>query len=136
VHGRRKARSANGEAPAPAPGQFELPHSIVIDENGIIYVADRENGRIQRCDLDGKYLGEFANLGRTYSLKLSGGALWAGMQPLNEPPGGPGLLVKLDRKSGKILGYVEVSDKGGLHCVEVSANWRTDYGSRESRRVV
>jgi sugar lactone lactonase YvrE len=38
------------------PGQFELPHSIVIDENGIIYVADRENGRIQRCDLDGKYL--------------------------------------------------------------------------------
>src|SRR4029077_5742932 len=109
------------------PGQFELPHSIVIDENGIIYVADRENGRIQRFDLDGKYLGEFANLGRTYSLKLSGGALWAGMQPLNEPPGGPGWLVNLDRKSGKILGCVEVSDKGGLHCVEVSANWRTDY---------
>jgi hypothetical protein len=43
------------------------------------------------------------------------------MQPLNEPPGGPGWLVKLDRKSGKILGYVEVSDKGGLHCVEASA---------------
>jgi DNA-binding beta-propeller fold protein YncE len=103
------------------PGQFHLPHSIVIDDGGIIYVADRENGRIQRFDLDGRYLGEFANLGRTYSLKLSGGALWAGMQPLDEPPGAPGWLVKLDRKTGKILGYVEVSGKGGLHSVEVSA---------------
>jgi|HubBroStandDraft_6_1064221.scaffolds.fasta_scaffold00054_39 streptogramin lyase len=102
-------------------GQFHLPHSIVIDEDGIIYVADRENGRIQRFDLEGKYIGEFANLGRTYSLKLSGGALWAGMQPLNEPTGAPGWLVKLDRKTGKILGYVEVSDRGGLHSVEVSA---------------
>jgi hypothetical protein len=60
------------------PGQFHLPHSIVIDEDNIIYVADRENGRIERFDLDGKFLGEFPNLGRTYSLKLSGGALWAG----------------------------------------------------------
>jgi hypothetical protein len=102
------------------PGQFHLPHSIQIDEDGIIYVADRENGRIERFDLDGKFLGEFANLGRTYSLKLSGGALWAGMAPLNEPTGAPGWLVKMDRKTGKILGYVEVTDEGGLHSVEVS----------------
>ncbi len=93
----------------------------MIDEDGIVYVADRENGRIQRFDLDGKYVGEFANLGRVYSLKLSGGALWAGMQPLNEPAGAPGWLLKMDRKTGKILGYVEVKDKGGLHSVEVSA---------------
>jgi hypothetical protein len=104
------------------PGQFHLPHSIVIDEDGVIYVADRENGRIERFDLDGKFLGEFDGLGRTYSLKLSGGALWAGMAPLNEPTGAPGWLVKMDRKTGKILGYVEVTDKGGLHSVEISAN--------------
>ncbi|HEY4838939.1 MAG TPA: 6-bladed beta-propeller, partial [Candidatus Acidoferrales bacterium] len=69
------------------PGQFHLPHSIVIDEENIIYVADREGGRIERFDLDGKFLGEFPTLGRTYSLKLSGGVLWAGMAPLNEPTG-------------------------------------------------
>jgi streptogramin lyase len=103
------------------PGQFHLPHSIVIDEDNIIYVADREGGRIERFDLDGKFLGEFPNLGRTYSLKLSGGALWAGMAPLNEPTGAPGWIVKMDRKTGKILGYVEVTEKGGLHSVEVSA---------------
>ena len=27
-------------------GEFHLPHSIVVDENGVIYVADRENGRV------------------------------------------------------------------------------------------
>lgn len=101
------------------PGEFHLPHSIVVDEHGIVYVADRENGRIEKFDLDGKFLGEFPNLGRTYSLKLgANGTLWAGMQPLNEPTGSPGWVVKLDRKTGKILGYVPVTEKGGLHSVE------------------
>jgi hypothetical protein len=101
------------------PGEFHLPHSIVVDENNILYVADRENGRIEKFNLDGKFLGEFPNLGRTYSLKLGAhGTLWAGMQPLSEPTGSPGWVVKLDRKTGKILGYVPVTEKGGLHSVE------------------
>jgi DNA-binding beta-propeller fold protein YncE len=101
------------------PGQFHLPHSIVADEDNILYVADRENGRIEKFDLDGKFLGEISNLGRTYSLKLgTNGTIWAGMQPMNELPGSPGWVVKLDRKTGKILGYVPVSEKAGLHSVE------------------
>lgn len=101
------------------PGQFHLPHSIVIDRENIIYVADRENGRIEKFDFDGKFRGEIPNLGRTYSLKIAtDGNLWAGMQPLNEPTSSPGWIVKLDRKNGKVLGYVPVLDKGGLHSVE------------------
>jgi len=101
------------------PGQFHLPHSIVVDENNTVYVADRENGRIEKFDLDGKFLGEIPNLGRTYSLKLGvNGTLWAGMQPLNEPTGSPGWVVKLDRKTGKVLGYVPVTEKAGVHSVE------------------
>jgi 6-bladed beta-propeller len=101
------------------PGQFHLPHSVVVDENNILYVADRENGRIERFDLNGKFLSEIPNLGRTYSLKLgANGTLWAGMQPLNEPPGSPGWIVKLDRNTGKILGYVPVTERAGLHSVE------------------
>jgi streptogramin lyase len=107
-----------GEA-GTGPGQFHLPHSIVIDRQNIIYVADRENGRVEKFDFDGKFLGEIPDLGRTYSLKIaSDGNLWAGMQPLNEPTSSPGWIVKLDRASGKILGYVPVPDKGGLHSVE------------------
>jgi PAS domain-containing protein len=101
------------------PAEFHVPHSIVVDENNILYVADRENGRIEKVDLEGKYLGEIGNLGRTYSLALGpDGSLWAGTAPLNAPTGAPGWIVKLDRKSGKILGYVPVTEAGGLHTVE------------------
>ncbi len=115
------------------PGQFNLPHSIVVDENDILYVADRENGRIEKFDLDGKFLGEIPNLGRTYSLKLgANGTLWAGMQPLNEPAGSPGWVVKLDRKTGKILGYVPVTETKGLHSVEEGGEGQpmTDVGNK------
>jgi streptogramin lyase len=119
--------------PGTGPGQFHLPHAIVIDENNILYVADRENGRIEKFDIDGKYIGEIPNLGRTYSLKLGvHGTLWAGMQPLNEPTGSPGWVVKLDRKNGRILGYVPVTEKVGLHSVEDAGNGQpiTDIGNR------
>lgn len=34
-------------------GQFNTPHSIVIDANSTLYVADRQNNRIQVFDTDG-----------------------------------------------------------------------------------
>ena len=38
------------------PGQFDLPHSIVVDSRQRVLVGDRENDRIQLFDLDGRYL--------------------------------------------------------------------------------
>jgi len=105
--------------PGNGPGEFHLPHAIQIDDAGTIYVADRENGRIQKFDLDGKFLGEIPHLGRIYSLKLAGTVLWAGMQPLNQPPtGSPGWIVELDPKMGEIMGHLDVPEARGLHCVE------------------
>jgi hypothetical protein len=43
-------------------GQFSLPHQIVVDSRGILYVADRNSGRVQLFDQQGKYLDEWANL--------------------------------------------------------------------------
>ncbi len=96
------------------PGQFRLPHSIQIDRKGIIYVADRENGRIQRFDMKGKYLGEWPNLGRIFSLKIHDGAIWLATQPLDLPNGSPGWLLKLDGETGKVLAYVEVTRSHGM----------------------
>jgi sugar lactone lactonase YvrE len=39
-----------------APGEFNLPHSIAIDKNRRVYVADRGNNRIQVFDENGKPL--------------------------------------------------------------------------------
>jgi hypothetical protein len=100
------------------PGDFRLPHAIQIDEEGTVYVADRENGRIEKFDLDGNFLGEIPHLGRIYSLKLVGEVLWAGMGPFDQPPGSPGWVVKLDRKNGKILGHLDVPEPRGGHSVE------------------
>jgi DNA-binding beta-propeller fold protein YncE len=41
------------------PGQFRLPHAIVIDRNNNVYVADRSNRRVQVFDTDGKFLRMF-----------------------------------------------------------------------------
>ena len=100
------------------PGQFRLPHSIQIDANGVIYVADRENGRIQRFDLEGHYQGEWSQYGKTFGLKLDGDAIWLSSIPRG-PNSVPGWLIKLDRRSGKVLGVV---DSEGNHGMDVLPN--------------
>src|SRR5215469_7590424 len=42
--------------PGSGPGQFKVPHSIAVDAQGNVYVADRGNGRIQVFDGEGKFL--------------------------------------------------------------------------------
>ena len=37
------------------PGEFNTPHSIVIDNEGLVYVGDRANSRIQVFDGDGNF---------------------------------------------------------------------------------
>jgi hypothetical protein len=41
------------------PGQFRLPHAVVIDRNDNVYVGDRTNQRVQVFDTKGKYLREW-----------------------------------------------------------------------------
>ena len=101
-------------APGTGPGQFRLPHSIQIDEDGTIYVADRENGRVQRFAQDGTYLGEWASFGKTFGLKGEREAMWLATQPRDEPNLSPGWLMKIDRKTGTVLGYVEVTGVHGM----------------------
>lgn len=100
------------------PGQFRLPHSIQVSANGDVYVADRENGRIQRFDLEGRYQGEWSQYGKTFGLKLDGDAIWLSSIPRG-PNSVPGWLIKLDRRSGNVLGAV---DSEGNHGMDVLPN--------------
>jgi len=42
-------------------GEFNTPHMIDLDSHGNVYVADRENNRIQKFDANGIYLKEWKN---------------------------------------------------------------------------
>ncbi|MEY2539902.1 MAG: hypothetical protein QOG67_3642 [Verrucomicrobiota bacterium] len=79
------------------PGQFNLPHSIVIDQEGQVYVADRENQRIQIFDQDGKFLKQWTGLGYPYGLFITPD------QHIWMADGGYDRVLELDG-DGKILG--------------------------------
>jgi len=103
------------------PGQFQIPHGIATDGK-VLYVADRTNARVQRFDLDGRYLGEWTHLGRPFALKIAGGALWVALMTLE--PGGRGegprampWMLKVDPANGKVLGQVP---SPGPHSIDVS----------------
>jgi hypothetical protein len=44
------------------PGQFSIPHAIVVDSKGRLYVADRNNARVQVFDPEGRLLDVWDNL--------------------------------------------------------------------------
>jgi DNA-binding beta-propeller fold protein YncE len=54
--------------PGMGPGEFNLPHNILCDEEGWVYVADRESHRVQVFDPDGKYKEAWHNLHRPSAL--------------------------------------------------------------------
>ena len=54
--------------PGTDPGQFNLPHNLVTDRDGLVYVADRENHRVQIFDGKGRYQGQWNNLHRPCGL--------------------------------------------------------------------
>jgi DNA-binding beta-propeller fold protein YncE len=101
-------------SPGTGPGQFNQPHGIAVDDRGIIYVADRNNARLQRFDLNGKYLGEWNHLGKVTAVAFRDGALWIGTQYRNVPNEADGWHMKIDRNTGKIL---ELTESGRSHHV-------------------
>src|SRR5262245_47128791 len=50
--------------PGTDPGCFNVPHNIATDAQGLVYVADRENHRVQIFDDRGRYQGQWQNLHR------------------------------------------------------------------------
>ena len=54
------------------PGEFKLPHTLRFDSEGRLWVADRQNNRLQVFDQDGKYIAEYKQFGRPVGLDIEG----------------------------------------------------------------
>ena len=53
------------------PGQFILPHAIVVDSQGKLYVADRNSGRIQIFNQEGQFLDQWSGLLMPWGLSVT-----------------------------------------------------------------
>jgi DNA-binding beta-propeller fold protein YncE len=119
--------------PGDQPGQFNTPHSIAVDAEGHVYVADRGNRRIQVFDGEGKFLrqividvpydpnartaiGNKPKLPMTGNQAMAPGAPWAicitppPNQVLFSSDGYPGRIYQLTL-DGKVLGVLGESGK-------------------------
>jgi DNA-binding beta-propeller fold protein YncE len=119
--------------PGNQPGQFSTPHSIAIDSEDRVYVADRGNRRIQVFDTDGKFLRQITidvpfdpnarpAIGNKPVLPLKGpqtmapGSPWAicitpaPNQVLYVSDAYPGRIYKLTL-DGRVLGFLGESGK-------------------------
>jgi DNA-binding beta-propeller fold protein YncE len=70
--------------PGTDPGCFNIPHNIATDAEGRVYVADRENHRVQIFDEKGRYLAQLTNLFRPCGLfadRRDGELLYVGELP-------------------------------------------------------
>jgi DNA-binding beta-propeller fold protein YncE len=63
------------------PGEFNLVHSVATDSEGRVYVADRENHRVQVFDDRGNYLDQWVNMYRPCGLHIEGDRAYVGQLP-------------------------------------------------------
>lgn len=59
-----------GEPGKTEPNQFHLPHSLVVDDDGIVYLCDRENNRIQVFSTEGEFLAIWSDLRRPLDISI------------------------------------------------------------------
>jgi DNA-binding beta-propeller fold protein YncE len=91
------------------PGEFQLPHNVVVDRSGRIYVSDRDNQRVEVFDPSGKYLSQWEHIGGVSSLIITPDQkIWTG-----------GVLHDLD---GKVLEGLPGESPSGAHGAAIAAN--------------
>ena len=150
--------------PGTDPGQFNIVHNIATDTDGWVYVADRENHRVQVFDGEGRYETQWNNLHRPCALCCCGGAknptfvigeLGPGLTVNRKVPNlGPRLSIVNARgeriarlggeagpgvASGKFLAPhgIALDSRGDIYVGEVGVtDWKTSFPDAEMPAVV
>jgi peptidylamidoglycolate lyase len=87
------------------PGEFQVPHNIVIDSQGRLYVADRTNKRVQVFDQDGKFLSQMTQVGAPYGMAMGTDDVLYVVDGAGAETDGK--LTIVDTRNSKILGTIQ-----------------------------
>lgn len=122
-------------------GQFDLPHGIAVDADDRVYVADRDNARVQVFERDGRHRATWsgAAIGRPFAVAVVGERVFVVDGGDQDPEHPAARVVVLDR-SGRVLGQFsgygaragELSDP---HDIAVDALGRVYVAELGTRRV-
>jgi hypothetical protein len=84
--------------------QFNTPHSVAVDNQNTVYVADRNNFRIQVYDSDLNFKASWTGMGSPWGICVTKG----NPQYLFSGDGTSGKIYKMDM-TGKVLGWAQTS---------------------------
>ena len=97
-----------------AAGQFDLPHSIVMDSRGRILVGDRENERVQVFDAEGNFVDQWTDLGFPYGLYITEDNLLF----VSDMPSRGNKITIANAQNGNVI---DVVDGIGAHMISVDS---------------
>ena len=93
--------SSWGEPGATAPSEFFSPHCLWVDGDGIVYVCDRKNNRIQIFSPEGEYLRQWTNVQLPTDLHIAAdGVFYLAERESNEAPVS---LLTLRNDQGEVM---------------------------------
>jgi DNA-binding beta-propeller fold protein YncE len=99
--------------PGPGPQNFSIVHAIRVSKDGMVYVADRENRRVQVFTMQGKFVNQLVKTDTTFARDL---ALSSDPDQQFLYVGNGQDIVVVDRKTLEIAGAVKVPGMiGGGH---------------------
>ena len=93
--------SSWGEPGKGGPNEFHLPHSLIVGQDGRIYLCDRENSRIQIFSADGEYIDMWTDMNRPLDISQDRDGNFVISERVTLD-GGPAQMSVLDGE-GKVL---------------------------------
>jgi hypothetical protein len=98
----------------PPAQQFSIVHSVRVANDGMVYVADRENRRVQSFSNDGKFVKELAKTATPFARAVALSPDQA--QQFLYVGDGPSIAI-VDRKSLELIGEIKPAGIVGSHLI-------------------
>lgn len=123
-----------------ADSEFDLVHDVVLDRRGRLYVADRNNSRVQIFDGNGKFLAKWDHVGQPWGLAYNEAEdaiyLCDGLNNRIVKVSTDGRVLGRLSSFGKAPGkldfphHIAVGPDGSIYVAEIK-NWRVQKFARE-----